>query len=169
MLAKYWAFGVSKPDRDAILAVKPPDEVIAFQFVNPNGILSAAHLEHGIHHALRTFHEKTMIARDLGLEILLRMSGQRQISVALSSLGLPASPSEVVLVAVANDQESLDQAELLLQEQFDLAAGDMKELSELKLMTESEAKCRHNLHEDAVVMLGVEGALLEVLAILEVN
>lgn len=63
-----------------------PDCVI--QLLNADGIAGTQHIIHATIHALNAFKRSDKIARDLGLEICVRASAQRQISKALDILGL---------------------------------------------------------------------------------
>ena len=55
-------------------------DVGIIQLMNADAIAGKKHLEHGIIHAMNAFERGENLAKDLGIEILLRTSAQRQIS-----------------------------------------------------------------------------------------
>lgn len=58
------------------------------QLLNADGICNVDHIYHGINQALLAFKRDENLANDLGVEIILRCSAQRQISKAFDLLGL---------------------------------------------------------------------------------
>ncbi len=56
--------------------------------MDADGIAGSEHAVHATIHAIKAFSRKENIAKDMGLEICVRTSGQRQISQALKMLGI---------------------------------------------------------------------------------
>ncbi len=75
------------------------------QLLNARGIAGYPHIEHATAHAIKAFSRNENIANDLGIEICVRASAQRQISKALQILGL--KKGEMHICAVAVDCQSL--------------------------------------------------------------
>ena len=70
------------------------------QLMNADGIAGRKHLEHGTIHAINAFERKENLANDLGIEIMLRTSGQRQISKAFKMLGLKEGKMNIAVAMV---------------------------------------------------------------------
>ncbi|KAF5088909.1 Kinase binding protein CGI-121 [anaerobic digester metagenome] len=66
--------------------------------------------------ALNAFQRKENIAKDLGLEICLRASAQRQISRALHILGIKEGEMDICAVAVGCSEDVMPKLELVLGE-----------------------------------------------------
>ena len=79
--------------------IKGDSEII--QLLNADAIASRNHVIHGVNQAINAFERGENIANDLGVEVLLRCSAQRQISKAFKILGL--SEGEMNLCAVLID------------------------------------------------------------------
>jgi KEOPS complex subunit Cgi121 len=70
------------------------------QLINAEGIAGREHAIHATIHAIKAFSRNENIANDLGLEICVRMSGQRQISQALKKLGIKNGDITICVIAV---------------------------------------------------------------------
>jgi KEOPS complex subunit Cgi121 len=80
------------------------------QLLDARGIAGKEHINNAVVHAINSFKRKNNIANDLGMEICLRASAQRQISRAIDILGLKNGPMEicVVLVGCESNKEVID-------------------------------------------------------------
>ncbi|MDO5850137.1 MAG: KEOPS complex subunit Cgi121 [Methanobacteriaceae archaeon] len=78
------------------------------QLMDAKAIAGKKHLEHGIIHAIKSFERGENLAKDLGIEILLRTSGQRQISKAFNILGLKEGKMEIAIVMIDCLNETVD-------------------------------------------------------------
>lgn len=80
------------------------------QLLDARGIAGKEHIYNAVIHAINSFKRKNNIANDLGMEICLRASAQRQISRAIEILGLKNGPMEicVVLVGYESNKEVVD-------------------------------------------------------------
>ncbi|RBQ22465.1 Regulatory protein Cgi121 [Candidatus Methanobinarius endosymbioticus] len=70
------------------------------QLMNAKAIAGKKHLLHSVIHALLAFKRNTNLANDLGIEIVLRASAQRQISKALDILGLKKGKMDIAIVLI---------------------------------------------------------------------
>ena len=61
-------------------------DVGIIQLMDADAIAGKEHLQHGIVHAMNAFKRGDNLAKDLGIEILIRTSAQRQISKAFKIL-----------------------------------------------------------------------------------
>ena len=70
------------------------------QLMNADAIAGKEHLQHGIIHAMNAFKRGDNLAKDLGIEILIRTSAQRQISKAFDILGLKEGKMNIAVVLI---------------------------------------------------------------------
>ena len=114
------------------------------QLLNADGIAGREHILHAAVHAIKAFERNENIAKDLGLEICVRASAQRQISKALSILGIKEGEMNICAVAVdcsenimdelgdilnKNDDTVLDPDEALLKDIYSISEGEIKTAS----------------------------------------
>ena len=114
------------------------------QLLNADGIAGREHILHAAVHAIKAFERNENIAKDLGLEICVRASAQRQISKALSILGIREGEMNICAVAVdcsenimdelgdilnKNDDTVLDPDEALLKDIYSISEGEIKTAS----------------------------------------
>lgn len=74
------------------------------------------HIFFSVLHALHAFIQKRNISNQLSLEILLYISGQRQIKVALEKFGVKAGDDVVIILgnSEASVKQALEECEILL-------------------------------------------------------
>ena len=89
------------------------------QLLDADGIAGSEHVIHATIHAIKAFSRKENIANDLGLEICVRTSGQRQISQALKMLGIKNGDVTVCVVAVDCKEDVMDKLTDILGERDD--------------------------------------------------
>lgn len=89
------------------------------QLLNADGIAGKEHILHATIHALYAFKRDENIANDLGLEICLRASAQRQISKALDILGLKEGEIDICMVLVGCEDDLMDELEIILGKRDD--------------------------------------------------
>lgn len=88
-------------DVDATLAgVNELSSDCTIQLMDAQAVAGYKHVLHATIHALIAFQKEYNIAHDLGMEICLRTSAQRQISKALQILGLKEGPCDICAVLV---------------------------------------------------------------------
>ena len=105
--------------------------------MDARSIAGRKHLEHGVVHAMRAFERGENLAKDLGIEVLLRTSAQRQISKAFDILGLKEGDMDIAVVMIdcpdyfideLSDDSVLEADESILKERYDIPD---KELSNI--------------------------------------
>ncbi|NYB51179.1 MAG: hypothetical protein HVN35_01255 [Methanobacteriaceae archaeon] len=79
------------------------------QIINAQGIAGEKHLLQAIYQALKAFDRGENISKDLGLEICVRASFQRQISRALQILGIKKGENSVYVLVINGDNQVLSQ------------------------------------------------------------
>ena len=72
----------------------------SIQLLRADGIGGEEHLMHATIQAIKSFERNENIAKDAGLEICVRASAQRQITLALNVLGIKEGYMEVCVVAL---------------------------------------------------------------------
>jgi len=89
------------------------------QLLNADGIAGYEHILHATVHAIKAFERNENIAKDLGLEICVRASAQRQISKAISILGIKEGEMNICAVCVDCNQKIMDKLETILKNRDD--------------------------------------------------
>lgn len=89
------------------------------QLLNADGIAGCEHVLHATVHAIKAFKRGENIAKDLGLEICVRASAQRQISKALSILGIKEGKMNICAVAVDCSENIMDELGIILGKRDD--------------------------------------------------
>ena len=95
------------------------DKDCTVQLLNADGIAGSEHIIHATLHAIKAFKRHQNIAQDLGLEICVRASAQRQISKAINILGIKNGEINICAVAVGCSNDLMDQMESLLGKRDD--------------------------------------------------
>ena len=109
-------------------------DVGIIQLMDARSIAGRKHLEHGVVHAMRAFERGENLAKDLGIEVLLRTSAQRQISKAFDILGLKEGDMDIAVVMIdcpdyfidelseyfVRDDSVLEADESILKERYDI-------------------------------------------------
>lgn len=102
------------------------------QLMDAKGIAGKNHVINATIHAINSFSRKENISKDLGLEICVRTSGQRQISQALKMLGIKNGDMEVCAVAVDCKDNILEKIVDILGERDDtVLEADNNKLKDL--------------------------------------
>jgi KEOPS complex subunit Cgi121 len=115
------------------------------QLLNADGIAGREHILHATLHAIQAFKRGDNIANDLGLEICVRASAQRQISKALNILGLKIGLNHICAVMVncntqmANHNNLTTELEILFGKRNDeVLKADITLLNEIYGISEKE-------------------------------
>ncbi len=69
------------------------------QIVDARLVAEKEHVEHAIAQAIKAFKRGKNIARDILVEVLVRLSGQRQIKYAIEKFGLKSNVQDVVVIS----------------------------------------------------------------------
>lgn len=86
--------------KDLINQINQITNDCTIQLLNADGIAGYEHALHATAHAITSFKRGENIANDLGIEICVRASAQRQISKALDILGIKEGEMNICAVAV---------------------------------------------------------------------
>lgn len=78
------------------------------QLLDARGIAGRKHILHAINQSILAFKRGTNFANDLGVEICLRASSQRQISRAFDLLGLKEGSMDLCAVVINGSSEVFD-------------------------------------------------------------
>ena len=95
------AFDTKPDDVEGILQTiqrKYPD--VSIQLVDLNKVAGSRYLFLATYNAVKSFRSKQPIAHSLGMEILLYVAGNRQISEALKNVGITPETRKVAAIAV---------------------------------------------------------------------
>ncbi|HEX3013397.1 MAG TPA: KEOPS complex subunit Cgi121 [Methanobacterium sp.] len=111
------------------------------QLLNADGIADREHILHAAVHAVKAFERNENIAKDLGLEICVRASAQRQISKALSILGIKEGEMNICAVAVDCSENVMDELGTILDKRDDSVLNpDENILKDIYDISEGEIK-----------------------------
>ncbi|MFW9830680.1 MAG: KEOPS complex subunit Cgi121 [Candidatus Thorarchaeota archaeon] len=136
---------LSKPSDPAILLDATQNITanrhLTFQIVNSACVVSEQHLLFAAIHALRAFFRGTQRASTLALEILRFAAAQRQISEALTQLGITKATQQLAGVLVSPNEDTLHQSYSAFQEKVNaIDTPDVLTIAnETKLQTICEA------------------------------
>jgi KEOPS complex subunit Cgi121 len=89
------------------------------QLINAEGIAGYEHALHATLHAIKSFERNENIANDLGIEICVRASAQRQISKALDILGIKEGQMNICAVTVGCKDDTINKLEAILNKRDD--------------------------------------------------
>ncbi|MGZ7109679.1 MAG: KEOPS complex subunit Cgi121, partial [Methanobacterium sp.] len=109
------------------------------QLLNADGIAGYEHILHATLHAIKAFERNENIANDLGIEICVRASAQRQISKALQILGIKKDEMNICAVAVDCNTDILNELEDILDKRDDEVLNpDQKTLKKIYDISDEE-------------------------------
>jgi KEOPS complex subunit Cgi121 len=84
------------------------------QLMDADGVAGKKHVMHAVTHAENAFARGENIAKDVGLEICVRTSAQRQISRALDVLGIKEGKMNICAIAVGCEANVMKKLEDIL-------------------------------------------------------
>lgn len=119
------------------------------QLMDAKAIAGKKHLEHGIIHAIKSFERGENLAKDLGIEILLRTSGQRQISKAFNILGLKEEKMNIAIVMIDCLNETVDSLNDMFERKDTVLESNESILKKIYNIEEKELT---NIHIDDVLI-----------------
>ena len=118
-------------------------DVGIIQLMDADAIAGKEHLEHGTFHAINAFKRGENLANDLGIEILLRTSGQRQISKAFNILGLKEGEMNIAVVMIDCPDYFIDELSKHFTRNDAILKGDESKLMKMYDISEKELKHIH--------------------------
>lgn len=85
--------------------------------IDAEAIAGLRHLQACIHFGIKAIQQKLNVARSLKAEILLYISGYRQISKAIEQVGLSPSSKEIIMVQLAEfpDNQNINESVLIFE------------------------------------------------------
>ena len=118
-------------------------DVGTIQLMNADAIAGPKHLEHGTIHAMNAFERGDNLANDLGIEILLRTSAQRQISKAFKILGLKEGEMNIAVVMIDCPDYFIDELSNIFIRDDSVLEADESKLMKIYDIPEKELKTIH--------------------------
>lgn len=109
------------------------------QLMDAEGIAGREHAVHATIHAIKAFSRKENISKDIGLEICVRASGQRQITRAINILGIRNGDINVCAVSVGCEEDIMEYVEDFLGKRDDnVLDADIDKLKSLYSLSDIE-------------------------------
>ena len=99
--------GVRDPEK-LLRRLRSREGQVAVQLLKPELVAGAEHLRFAAKNAIHSFNGKRRRSKSLAVEYLLYLSCQRQISKAISFMGIQPSDRQVILVALSESKEALE-------------------------------------------------------------
>ena len=140
---------------DYIDSIKEDGEII--QLLNADSIVSKNHIIHGVNQALLAFDRGENLANDLGVEIALRCSAQRQISKAFNILGLKEGEMNLCVILI-NSKDHFEELSKIFTP--DDSVFDLDESNLIKI---------YKISDDEIINMSLEDIIIDRIAKLTVN
>jgi KEOPS complex subunit Cgi121 len=105
--------------QDILDQIKKISSTSTIQIIRANGLCGREHILHSINQAFLSFERGNNIAQDIGLEICLRISAQRQITKALDILGIKKGKQDICAIMIDCKHEDIIQVEEFLGKRND--------------------------------------------------
>ncbi|WP_297983701.1 KEOPS complex subunit Cgi121 [uncultured Methanobrevibacter sp.] len=118
-------------------------DVGIIQLMDADAIAGKKHLEHGTVHAMKAFERGENLANDLGIEILLRTSAQRQISKAFKLLGLKEGQMNIGVVMIDCPDYFVDELSNIFERNDAVLEADESILMNLYEIPQKELETIH--------------------------
>ena len=118
-------------------------DVGIIQLMNADAIAGKEHLQQGTAHAIKAFERGENLAKDLGIEILIRTSAQRQISKAFNILGLKEGEMNIAVVMIDCPDYFVDELSKYFTRNDAVLESDESILIELYNIPKKELKNMH--------------------------
>jgi KEOPS complex subunit Cgi121 len=130
---KIFGFRSNIEDVSRLLSyIKEISQGCILQIVRAEAVGGKKHALHAVNQALLSFEREENIAQDIGLEIGLRISAQRQITRAIDILGIRNGKQEICAIMVGGKPEIIRELENCLGKRDDAVInpheGRLKEL-----------------------------------------
>jgi KEOPS complex subunit Cgi121 len=118
----------------------------AIQLLRADGIAGQEHVMQATIQAIKSFERDENIAKDTGLEICVRASAQRQISLALEILGIEEGSLGVCAVALNCEKDVFNRLEKILgSKNDDVLHPDENILKEIYRISDEEIEASGSL------------------------
>lgn len=127
--------------KDLINQINQITNDCTIQLLNADGIAGYEHALHATVHAITSFKRGENIANDLGIEICVRASAQRQISKALDILGIKEGEMNICAVAVNCKDDIISKLRTILNKRDDkVLSPDDTTLKKIYEISDDELK-----------------------------
>lgn len=120
---------------DRINSIRKDGEII--QLLNADSIASRNHIIHGVNQAFLAFERGENLANDLSVEVVLRISAQRQISKAFKMLGLREGEMNLCAVLI-NSKDYTQELSSLFERDDSVLEPDSEKLISIYNITNQE-------------------------------
>ncbi len=137
---------------------------IQLQLIDPTLIVSEKHILISIYHTQKAFEQNRNIARDQATELLLRVSGKKQISNALESYGIKATSKLILVIAFGGNHDEAKEAIKHFLTIADISKENRLEI-QFPLLGIKELSQKYHCEEDIET---VEKRVFEEIAALEI-
>jgi tRNA threonylcarbamoyladenosine modification (KEOPS) complex Cgi121 subunit len=122
-----WISGFASKPNDLDLVLRRVQEeypTVSTQFVDLDQVPGSRYLFLATLNALKSFHSKQPIAKTLGMEILLYVSANRQITEAIRLVGMTANTKRIGVILVGKTEDEVSSASELLSQILEQKSND---------------------------------------------
>ena len=148
---------------DLIKRVNLTNESTTLQVLNPKYIISNRQLEIAIYQTITAFHSNENRARDKGTELLLRLSGYRQIKKALKIFGIEDKSEYIMFIGFGDSEEEINKNLIEISEKMGTNVKDS--ITQLPVSNAEILKEYYNCNDIAII----EKAAIEKIATLKLE
>ena len=139
------------------------DDIISIQVIDPTWIVSKEHLQAAVYHALKAFKNGKNIARGIETELLIRLSGFRQIKKAVKAFGINDHSNTLLLIAFGRTYK---ENESILERFFSKTDLEQIENVELPITDIQKLLEYYGCVKDSILL---EKEVLEKIAMVEIS
>ncbi len=131
---------------DVLMRIKDIAGHGTIQLLQAQRVAGEEHLLHSTQQALLSFQRKENLSQDLGLEICLRASAQRQISRAIQILGITEGQQALAAVIVNCQEDAFPKLEIILGPSDNkVLKSDLESLKEIYKISDTELRAHQNV------------------------
>ncbi|MCC7554444.1 MAG: KEOPS complex subunit Cgi121 [Methanobacteriaceae archaeon] len=134
------------------------DHDCLIQLIDADFIAGKKHIRHGVFQAINSFKRSENIANDLSVEIILRLSAQRQISKAFDILGLKNGKMNLCVIISNCSNEILNALNNNFSRDDDVLSPNI-----LKLKNE------YNISDEELAIIDIEDIIIDKITKLNVD
>lgn len=142
---------------------KNQNDTISIQVIDPTWIVSKEHLQAAVYHTLKAFKNERNIARGSETELLIRLSGFRQIKKAVKAFGINDLTNTLLLIAFGGTYK---ENETILKRFFSNIDLEQIENAELPITDIQELLEYYGYEKDSILL---EKEVLEKIATAEIS
>lgn len=139
------------------------NDAISIQVINPIWIVSKKHLQVAVYHTLKALKNGRNIARRSETELLIRLSGLRQIKKAVEAFGINDQTSTLLIIAFGG---SYKENESILEQFFSKTDLEHVKNTELPITDIQKLLEYYRCEKDSILL---EKEVLEKIALVEIS